>query len=515
MAAWWSWGERPARVQAEASRILTDLERTWGPLPSNVDVRVALPRSQPEVVQQLREAVGAVSVHDEAEARMRHAIGQSYPELLDARRGTLRHAPLAVVMPTLGEHITATLKVVRPLGLAVLPYGGGTSVTGGVAGPDDPYIVLSLRGMRALRRVDRASLVATVDAGMNGTELEAALAKEGVTLGHYPQSFERSTVGGWVATRSVGQFSTGVGSIAELVAGLRAISPTGDIVLPAQPAASEGIDLRELLLGSEGRCAVITEATLRVRPRPEEQRVAAWRCASFAEGAEVIRALLQEGVAPELVRLSDDVESAMLGVPSGALLLIGAEGTANDVASMAERVSAVIGTRASPLDAPLAARWYETRFDAPFLRDALIERDVIADSLETAALWSDLMELYVKTRGAIARALDPGGRTIVLCHVSHAYATGASLYFTFLAPGGDDALARWTAAKRAALDTIVANGGVVSHHHGVGRDHREWLAKRYGNATRIVDAIAAAFDPTRMLAANRAGPVRTMPAAAR
>ncbi|TMB94145.1 MAG: FAD-binding oxidoreductase [Chloroflexi bacterium] len=476
MAAWWSWGERPARVQAEASRILTDLERTWGPLPSNVDVRVALPRSQPEVVQQLREAVGAVSVHDEAEARMRHAIGQSYPELLDARRGTLRHAPLAVVMPTLGEHITATLKAVRPLGLAVLPYGGGTSVTGGVAGPDDPYIVLSLRGMRALRRVDRASLVATVDAGMNGTELEAALAKEGVTLGHYPQSFERSTVGGWVATRSVGQFSTGVGSIAELVAGLRAISPTGDIVLPAQPAASEGIDL---------------------------------------EGAEVIRALLQEGVAPELVRLSDDVESAMLGVPSGALLLIGAEGTANDVASMAERVSAVIGTRASPLDAPLAARWYETRFDAPFLRDALIERDVIADSLETAALWSDLMELYVKTRGAIARALDPGGRTIVLCHVSHAYATGASLYFTFLAPGGDDALARWTAAKRAALDAIVANGGVVSHHHGVGRDHREWLAKRYGNATRIVDAIAAAFDPTRMLAANRAGPVRTMPAAAR
>src|SRR5439155_1112399 len=206
MAAWWSWGERPARVQAEASRILTDLERTWGPLPSSVDVRVALPRSQPEVVQQLREAVGAVSVHDEAEARMRHAIGQSYPELLDA-----------------------------------------------------------------------------------------ALAKEGVTLGHYPQSFERSTVGGWVATRSVGQFSTGVGSIAELVAGLRAISPTGDIVLPAQPAASEGIDLRELLLGSEGRCAVITEATLRVRPRPEEQRVAAWRCASFAEGAEVIRALLQEG----------------------------------------------------------------------------------------------------------------------------------------------------------------------------------------------------------------------------
>jgi alkyldihydroxyacetonephosphate synthase len=515
MAAWWSWGERPARVQAEASRILGDLERAWGPLPPRVDVRVALPRSQPQIVQKLRDALGAVSVHDEAEARMRHSIGQSYPELLDAHRGHLRHAPLAVVMPTLVEHVIATLKAVRPLGLAVLPYGGGTSVTGGVAGPDDPYIVLSLRGLRSLRRVDRTSLVATVDAGMNGVELEAALAKEGVTLGHYPQSFERSTVGGWVATRSVGQLSTGIGSIADLVAGMRATSPTGDIALPAQPSASEGIEMRELLLGSEGRCAVITEASLRVRPRPEEQRFSAWFCGTFGEGAEVIRALLQAGIAPQLLRLSDEFESAMLGLPSGALLLVGAEGTAREVASLTERVASTIGGNASALDTFQAERWYQTRFDAPYLRDAMLERDIIADSLETAALWSELPALYAATRSAIARALGPSGRAIVLCHISHAYATGASLYFTFLAPGGDDALVRWSAAKRAALDAIVASGGVVSHHHGVGRDHREWLAKRYGNATRIVDAIAAAFDPGRMLAANRAGPVRTTPAASR
>ena len=140
---------------------------------------------------------------------------------------------------------------------------------------------------------------------------------------------------------------------------------------------------------------------------------------------------------------------------------------------------------------------------------------MIVDSLETAALWSDIADLYANVRGAIARAVDPSGRAIVFCHISHAYATGASLYFTFLAPGGDDALARWSATKRAALDAIVANRGVVSHHHGVGRDHREWLTKRYGSATRIVDAIAAAFDPGRMLAANRSGPVRTTPAAAR
>jgi alkyldihydroxyacetonephosphate synthase len=205
----------------------------------------------------------------------------------------------------------------------------------------------------------------------------------------------------------------------------------------------------------------------------------------------------------------------MLGLATGALLLVGAEGTAREVASLTERVASTIGGDASALDTFQAERWYQTRFDAPYLRDAMLEHGVIADSLETAALWSELPALYAATRSAIARALYPSGRAIVLCHISHAYATGASLYFTFLAPGGDDALARWSAAKRGALDAIVANGGVVSHHHGVGRDHREWLAKRYGSATRIVDAIAAAFDPGRMLAANRAGPVRTTPAASR
>jgi len=495
--------------------MIGDLEKTWGPLPASVDVRVALPRSNAETVAKLRDALGAVFVRDDADTRMRHAIGQSYPELFDARHGQLRRVPIAVVMPTLVEHITATLRVAKALGLAVLPYGGGTSVTGGVAGPNDPYVVISMRGLRAVRRVDRASLVATVDAGANGVGLEAALHQQGVTLGHYPQSFERSTVGGWIATRSVGQLSTGVGSIADLVAGMRALSPGGDINLPAQPPASEGIDLRDLLIGSEGRCAIITEATLRVRPMPEERKATAWRCGSFFEGVELVRTLLQQGVAPDLVRLSDEVESALLGLPGGALLILGAEGAKEPVAHVTDHVAHIVGAKAVALDAGIATRWYETRFDAPYVRDALLERDVIADSLETAALWSALPDVYARTRLAIARGLDPRGRTIVLCHLSHAYETGASLYFTFLAPGGEDSVVRWSAAKRAALDAIVESGGVVSHHHGVGRDHREWLSKRYGSATRVVDAVAAAFDPNKVLAANRAGPVRTTPAAAR
>jgi alkyldihydroxyacetonephosphate synthase len=288
------------------------------------------------------------------------------------------------------------------------------------------------------------------------------------------------------------------------------------MVLPAQPRASEGPELRELLLGSEGRFAVITDAALRVRPRPEARSARAWRCASFLDGADALRRMLQAEIAPPLVRLSDEVESAMLGVSGGALLLTGVEGAAHDVPRLEERIASTIAAGAASLDRTVAERWFDTRFDAPYLRDALLERDVLADSLETAALWSDLATVYERVRAALAGALDPNGRALVLCHISHAYAIGASLYFTFLAPGGHDAEARWRSAKRAALDAIVGNGGVVSHHHGIGRDHREWLAKRYGSsAARAIDAVASAFDPNGVLAGNRPARVRTMLEASR
>lgn len=508
MSSWWGWGARPARVEATAAALVADLERRWGPLPSvggrDVDLAPAVgPRGG---VERLRDALGTDAVRDDPTTRRRHAIGQSYPELLDAQRGIVRQPPLAVIAPTTSEQVAAALEEARSLGLAVVPYGGGTSVTGGVAGPKDAHVVLSLRGLRAVRSIDAVSRIALVDAGILGPELESALGAHGMTLGHFPQSFERSTVGGWVATRSAGQLSTGMGAIDDLVVGIRVVAPEGEIALPARPPASEGPDLLQLFLGSEGRFGVITETALRIVPRPQTRRAGAWLFPAFGDGLAAARALLQEGLAPAVVRVSDEVETATAGLRAGgALLVISDEGDDRTTATVAERVAGVLDRTGRALGAEPAERWYATRFDAPYLRDALLERGVIADSIETAALWSTIDAVYHAVRKALANALDPGGRAMVLCHLSHAYAVGASLYFTFVAPGGADAESRWRAAKRAALDAMLESGGVVSHHHGIGRDHREWQERRLGpSAIGVIEAIASRLDPAQVLAANRA-----------
>jgi len=501
-APWWGWGTRPARLEAEAARLLGDLERI-APSREIPTATPALPDADAAITTKLRDRLGAIVRHD-AQARARHAIGQSYRELVDAQRGVVRDPPIAVLTPTSRDGVRDALAACAAIGLAVVPFGGGTSVTGGVSGVRDAHVALSLRGLAALRDVDRDSLIARADAGMRGPELESALAGHGLTLGHFPQSFERATVGGWVATRSAGQFSTGVGAIADLVRGLRAFAPTGEIDIAAAPPSAEGPDLLQLIVGSEGRYAVITDVSLRVRPAPERTAGAGWMLASFADGVDVVRGLMRDGRVPDVVRLSDETETRTLARADGALLLCGVMGTSADVDASLARVGEGIGRRAKSLGPAPYARWDEARYDAPYLRDALIERGYIADSLETSTLWSNVVTVHRAVRDALARALDPHGRALVLCHLSHAYREGASLYFTFVAPGGDDAVERWWAAKRAALDTMVSSGATVSHHHGIGRDHRDWQARRLGETGMgAIDAVAAALDPDRVLAANR------------
>jgi alkyldihydroxyacetonephosphate synthase len=501
--AWWAWGARPARVDADAAGLIADLESRWKNeliLPREP----TLTRSDEQLVARLRDRLGEDAVRDDDATRARHAIGQSYRELAEAQRGIVPDPPMAVVTARSQQHVATALAECKSMGLAVVPFGGGTSVTGGVKGPAAPHIAISLRGLATLRSVDPVSLVATADAGMLGPELEAALAPHRLTLGHYPQSFERSTVGGWIATRSAGQFSTGVGAIADLVVGLRAVAPRGEIVIPAMPPSAEGPDLLQAIVGSEGRYGVITEASLRVRPAAERTAGAAWLFPSFAEGALVVRSLLQVGPAPALVRLSDEAETRALARTDGALLLVGASGAAADVSATLEAVGRAIGARGKAIGVAAYERWYATRYDAPYLRDALLERGMIADSLETSTLWTDLSAVHVAVRDALGRALDADGRAVVLCHLSHAYPTGASLYFTFIGPGGEDRVERWWAAKRAALDVMLANGATVSHHHGIGRDHRQWQARRLGETgMRAIDAVARELDPDRVLAANR------------
>ena len=461
--------------------------------------------------------------------RLRHARGQGLPDLLRLRAGQVPSAPDAVVRPAGGGETAAVLAACASAGVIVVPWGGGTSVTGGVNAPggDRPAIALDLERLAGLRALDERSGLATFGAGTSGPAIEAALAERGLTLGHFPQSFELSTLGGWIVTRSSGQESLGYGSVAELVAGVALVAPGGRLDLPAMPASAAGPDLRAVVLGSEGRLGVVTHATVRVRERRPPLRVTGTLVPSWDAGLDAARALLRGRVGLGLLRLSDEVETevgvrlglrghrlagaaarawlAIRRVPERACLVLagapadrGGERALDDAAAVLRRHGGVgLGERPG-------RRWLADRFRHPYLRDALLDRGVAVETVETAAPWARLPALARDVRGAIDGALAAEGeRGAVLCHLSHAYLDGASLYFTFFfrCPADPDrAVARWAALKRAATRAVVEGGGTLSHHHGVGAWHAPWLARELGeDGVRLVRSAASALDPAGVM----------------
>jgi alkyldihydroxyacetonephosphate synthase len=490
---WFGWGPPgttdPA-LPAEAEPLLAKLGAgAHTPPVALEDVR--LPPARALDLDALRAIVGSDHVRDDRLARVSHAAGRSYLDLLALRAGDASGAPDAVVYPADPQQVAQVLRACASAGIDVVPFGGGTSVVGGVTPPGErprPLITLDLARLDRLVAVDPVALTATVEAGMTGPALEAALGKHGLTLGHHPQSFEFATVGGWVATRSAGQASTGYGAIAELVTGLRCATPEGELVARDLPATAAGPDLRQLLIGSEGALGVITEVTLKVRPAPAVRRYEAWTFPSFAAGIEALRALEQAHAAPDVARLSDEAEVALNRMVAahtaaiagdGVAAILGWEGDADDVAARAERSAAIArahGGAIEPGDG--GAAWAAGRYAAPYLRDILMDRGVLVETLETAASWSRLAEVHGAVVDALRGAL---GTALVLCHISHLYPSGASLYFTVLAgqrPGQE--AEQWRTAKAAALDAMLAHGATITHHHAVGRDHAPWLAQEIG-----------------------------------
>lgn len=493
------------------------------PLPPAADPDAFLPgpgRSLPELP-------GDVS--RDARDRLLHARGQGLPDLLYLRAGTVPATPDAVARPADDQQVAAILHRASEAGVAVIPRGGGTSVTGGVhVEPDGPpTVVLSLERLSDLEHLDPTSGLATFGAGRMGPAVEAALAQEGFTLGHFPQSWELSTVGGWVATRASGQESLGYGRIEDLTAGLTLLAPAGRLELAPQPAAAAGPELRQLALGSEGRYGVISRVTLRVRRQPEETTVEAWLLPDWERGLAASRELVQEGVPLTLSRLSNEPETEVAltvglsghsllapvarawwrlrGIRRGCLLLLGLAG------SLAERERArddavdVLGAHgAVGLGTRPGRKWQEDRFRHPYLRDALLDRGLATDTLETAAPWSRLPELATATIRAIEGSLESEDeRVACLCHVSHPYRDGASLYFTFFfrCPADPEhAVDRWWRIKRAATDALVEGGGVLSHHHGIGRWHAPWMDRALGRTgVEVVERVARSLDPQGIL----------------
>jgi alkyldihydroxyacetonephosphate synthase len=368
--------------------------------------------------------------------------------------------------------------------------------------------------------LDAESRTVTVGGGLRAPALERELARHGLTLGHYPQSFEYVSLGGCAATRSAGQASSGYGAIERMVVGLRMTAPAGELELAPLPASAAGPSLRQTLVGSEGTLGVITELALRVREAPRELIYEGVFFEDFAGGVQALRELAQCGATPDLARLSDQPETRMSlalagsggvkgalgrlylgarGYRDGCLAIVGFEGERDEVAARRRRALAALRAHGGlVVGRSPGAAWRHGRFAAPYLRDELLTRGVMVETLETATQWSNLRRLHRAVGEAIERALRDGGTPgLVMCHVSHLYETGASLYFTFVArQREDDPIAQWRAVKRAASDAIVAGGGTITHHHAVGRDHAPWMRDEVGDAgLSALRALKAELDP--------------------
>ncbi|MCQ4199831.1 FAD-binding oxidoreductase [Streptomyces sp. NPDC058783] len=519
---WNGWGD-PARATPLPDTVTGLLRELLGVTPREAPAlplaEIAVPVSSlgEDARRALETAVGgrADDVRTDAESRIRHTRGKSTADLLRMRAGDTADTPAAVVLPDSHDEVLAVLAACAEHGLALVPFGGGTSVVGGLApGHGGAFVALDLRRMNRLLDLDEVSRTATLQPGLRAPEAEALLAEHGYTLGHFPQSYEWATVGGFAATRSSGQASAGYGRFDEMVLGLTLATPSGTLDTGRAPRSAAGPDLRQLVLGSEGAFGVITAVTVRVRPVPKVRRYEGWRFASFDEGAAALRRLAQDGPRPTVLRLSDETETLIgLAQPdavgasleqrdAGCLAVVGFEGTEEDTAHRREGAAAVLresgGTFAG--DEP-GERWAHGRYSAPYLRDSLLDAGALAETLETAAYWSRLPALYAAVREALTGTLTEAGTPpLVMCHISHVYENGASLYFTVVSAQGEDAVAHWTRAKHAANEAILAAGGTITHHHAVGTDHRDWYVREAGPlGVEALRAVKRSLDPAGLL----------------
>ncbi len=443
------------------------------------------PRLGAAVRKALQSVVGSAHVLADDESRIRHTRGKSTPDLLRIRAGDAADAPDVVLEPGTHDEVLELLTLCSSHRVAVVPFGGGTSVVGGLTPEADGFsglVAIDLRRMNALLSVDELSRLAELEPGLRGPEAEALLGEQGYTIGHFPQSFEYATVGGFAAARSSGQASAGYGRFDELVMGLRLATPVGTLALGRAPRSAAGPDLRQLVLGSEGAFGVITAVTVAVRPAPAERVYEGWRLGSFPEGMAVLRALVQDGPRPTVLRLSDEAETALnlarpseVGGPSagGVLAIVGYEGTPHDVAARRSAATEILSGAGGQREEGAGEHWARERYRGPYLRDALLDAGALVETLETVTFWSSVPRLYEAVGGALRESLTAQGTPpVVLCHVSHVYPAGASLYFTVACAQTDDPVAQWPAAKAAASDAILDAGGSITHHHGVGTDHR-------------------------------------------
>jgi alkyldihydroxyacetonephosphate synthase len=508
----WGWGLEGDGLGAEEVRRLLgfyreriglgDVERL--PPPAVAEVTLRAPRLRPP------PSLAAICT-GEAYERLLHSYGKSFPEAVRIFARDFENAPDVVARPRSDDDVAAVLAWAAEAGAAVIPFGAGSSVVGGV----EPAVgerfagtvSLDLRALDQLLEVDRTSRAARVQGGMLGPALEAALKPYGLTLRHFPQSFEFSTVGGWIATRSGGHFATLYTHIDDFVQSLRVVSPAGTLESRRLPGSGAGPSPDRLMIGSEGALGVITEAWLRLQDRPTFRAGAAFAFDDFLQGAQAVRAVAQAGLYPSNLRLVDAEECLVNGVNDGrhALLLLAFESADHPVGAWQARALEVVqdhGGRLLPDDAEAQA-WRTAFIRMPYAREVQVPAGVIADTFESAITWDRFEDFHARVKGATERAIrEATGRSgVVTCRFTHVYPDGPAPYFTFHALGRPGALMEpWRHIKQAASDALIAAGGTITHHHAVGRDHMPWYQQQrpalFGAA---LAAAKATLDPAGIL----------------
>lgn len=542
---WWGWGTLDQSFDLEGrtafwpglERMLElPRDRELRPPVTLEEINLRPTRLDDRLLNSLRKLLGEDATFTDRRTRVEHAYGKSYRDLIRLRAGYVPHPPDAVVYPADEGQVAALLAWAADHDVAVIPFGGGSSVLGGVEPQpsDRRCITLDLARLDSVLSVDPVSRTARIQAGATGPEVEAQLNAQGFTLGHFPQSFEFSTLGGWIVTRAAGQNSIGYGKIEHLTQAVRVVTPVGVVETRDTPATAAGPSVLGLMLGSEGTYGVLTEATMRLHPLPEVQDYRGLLFRTFDDGLAAFRDLMQSGLHPAIVRLSDPSETAAYalmshqhhglrglldkvlegylgfrgyGFDDSCLMILGFDGKRDEIEDRWHRALEVCRDRRGlHLGRSIGRSWQRDRFAQPYLRDDLLDNSVLVDTLETATTWSNLMSVYEAMIAALKSAIAAtgGGPGAVLTHVSHAYPHGASLYATFLGCQTSrdplDNQEQWRTIKRETTDAILAAGGTLSHHHGIGRDHAPWLEEEIGPAAMgALRALKQTFDPADIM----------------
>jgi len=531
----WGWNESPDPLGERGPALWDWLQTAFGieELPSTPAAELSsiqLPSIRLSATQseRLGQIVPTERVKTDDYERAFHARGQSYLDLLQLRAGNIDTAPDAVVYPNSSEEVAGVVRFCHEENVALIPFGGGSSVVGGVTAVSgdgqSALITLDMTLMDEVLEIDGQALTARVQAGIYGPKLEADLAKQGYTLGHYPQSFEFSTLGGWIAHRGAGQQSNKYGKAEKWFVAATLATPQGIWSSENFPASAAGPQLGSLIVGSEGTLGVITEAVVKIQPAPEKKDYRGYVFGTFEAGLKTVREVVQAGIPVAMLRLSDADETQFLSALRGGgstsmgemrlcVLLVGHEGTEAAVdAAVSQSQSIAANNQGMHLGEDPGQGWYKGRFSGPYLRDPLLDRGLAVETLETSTGWSNIEHLHAAVTDTLTGALKehaaPGVgsqpdtvSSLVMAHLSHSYSDGASLYFTFVFPRDlSREIEQFRNVKAAACEALLAGGGTISHHHGVGLDHAGYLEREKGAlGVQVLRSIKAQIDPGGIL----------------